>query len=201
MARPCNTTTRIAQQIQSALARSSPYKLRWPGCSPKVVHDKRARWACCMRDPGWCANEQLTQQARHLQGQRQAARGVEVQPGQGLLRQRLPDQRRPEGGAAARIVLQGRGRGAGSKSPAERSVAGQGQSCSETKVVPTRVPSPAAQVGAQGSWARAGALAWARAVMRRMYEAAAAALCRRVMLTIGAMAGTPRPASEICMNA
>lgn len=41
------------------------------------------------------------------------------------------------------------------------------------------------------------ALAWARAVMRRMYEAAAAALCRRVMLTMGAMAGTPRPASEI----
>lgn len=34
--------------------------------------------------------------------------------------------------------------------------------------------------------------------MRRMYEAAAAALCRRAMLTMGVMAGTPRPASEIC---
>lgn len=39
---------------------------------------------------------------------------------------------------------------------------------------------------------------WASAVIRRIYEQAAAALCRRVMFTIMAMAATPRPRSDTC---
>ena len=42
-------------------------------------------------------------------------------------------------------------------------------------------------------------LACARAVIRRMKETAAAVLCRRVTLTMAAIAGMPRPRSDTCM--
>lgn len=48
-----------------------------------------------------------TQQACGLQREGQAARGVQVQPGQRALRQGLVDQQRAERRAAAGVILRG----------------------------------------------------------------------------------------------